>query len=51
MLRGAIDFLDINDLASVNLILAESSSIHVELAENMKKLRKREQNSKLKMNV
>lgn len=51
MLRGAMDFLDINDLASVNLVLAESSAIHVELADSMQKLRKKEENSKLKMNV
>ena len=43
--------MDINDLASVNLVLAESSAIHVELADSMKKLRKKEENSKLKMNV
>ena len=51
MLQGAMDFLDINDLASVNLVLAESSAIHVELVDNMLKLRKKEENSKLKMNV
>ena len=25
LLRGALDFLDVNDLASVNLVIAESS--------------------------
>ena len=51
MLQGAMDFLDVNDLASVNLVLAESSAIHVELVSKMKKLREREKDSKLKMNV
>ena len=39
MLQGAMDFLDVNDLASVNLVLAESSAIHVELVSKMKKLK------------
>lgn len=51
MLEGAMDFLDVNDLASVNLVLAESSAIHVELVAKMKKLRQQEASSKLKMKV
>ena len=31
LLRGALDFLDVNDLASVNLVIAEASGIHLEL--------------------
>ena len=46
-----MDFLDVNDLASVNLVLAESSAIHVELVAKMKRLRQREASSKLKMKV
>jgi hypothetical protein len=31
LLEGALDFLDVNDLASVNLVIAESSQIHLDL--------------------
>ena len=31
LLRGALDFLDVNDPASVNLVIAEASQIHLDL--------------------
>jgi hypothetical protein len=31
LLKGALDFLDVNDLASVNLIISEASQIHLEV--------------------
>ena len=31
LLSGALDFLDVNDIASVNLIITEASQIHLEI--------------------
>jgi len=33
LLSGALDFLDVNDLASVNLVITEASQIHLEVVE------------------
>ena len=47
MLRGALDFLDVNDLASVNLVIAEASGIHLDLVSKQKNLENRINESKI----
>ena len=47
MLRGALDFLDVNDLASVNLVIAEASGIHLDLVSKQKNLEEKLNESKL----
>ena len=47
MLRGALDFLDVNDLASVNLVIAEASGIHLDLVSKQKDLEDRLKESKV----
>jgi hypothetical protein len=36
LLQGTMDFLDVNDLASVNIIIAEASQMHVEIVKKLK---------------
>ena len=48
MLKGAMDFLDVNDQASVQLILFENAAKHAELARHQAVLRKRSENSRAK---
>lgn len=47
MLRGALDFLDVNDLASVNLVIAEASGIHLDLVSKQKNLENKINESKV----
>jgi hypothetical protein len=46
-----MDFLDVNDLASVNIIIAEASQTHVEIVKKLKILNEQQKDSKLKMKV
>ena len=51
LLRGALDFLDVNDLASVNLVIAEASGIHLELIEKQKLLEEKVKRSKVSKKI
>lgn len=51
LLRGALDFLDVNDLASVNLVIAEASGIHLELIEKQKLLEEKTKRSKVSKKI
>ena len=47
LLRGALDFLDVNDLASVNLVIAEASQIHLDLIQKQQLLDEHSKKSKV----
>ena len=51
LLQGTMDFLDVNDLASVNIIIAEASQMHVEIVKKLKVFNEQQKDSKLKMKV
>lgn len=51
LLSGALDFLDVNDLASVNLVIAESSQIHLDLVAKQHIFEEQEKMSKRSVKI
>ena len=51
LLKGALDFLDVNDLASVNLVIAEASQIHLDLIQKQHILDEHVKKSKVSKKV
>lgn len=47
LLQGSMDFLDVNDLASVNMVISESSQLHLDLLEKQQLVEKQAQQSKV----